>query len=129
MSTARQRALLTPVPSDLECRVALLAVCRVAHPVDYLTSCSKHCEHACQQRVSVHYLLRVPSDLECRVALLAVCRVAHPVDYLTSCSKHCEHACQHMHRVSRWSEVDTLIYLPAQLAHRGEDALRSAGCR
>jgi hypothetical protein len=37
----------------------------------YLTSCNKHCEHACQQCVSVHYLLRVPSGLECRVSLLA----------------------------------------------------------
>ena len=41
---------LLHVPSDLECRVAVLAVCRVAHPVDYLPSCRKHCEHACQEK-------------------------------------------------------------------------------
>jgi hypothetical protein len=69
---------LLRVPSGLECTgVALLAPCRVAHPVDYLTSCSKHCEHACQQCIIVHYLLRVPSGLECRVSLLAPCRVSH----------------------------------------------------
>ena len=80
MSTARQRALLTPCPFGLGVQGGLARRLQVAHPVDYLTSCSKHCEHACQQRVSVHYLLHVPSDLECRVAVLAVCRVAHPVD-------------------------------------------------